>query len=60
MLHGTELFQGLVERIRQKTQIFIPAGKCNRCIGYLNNLIKLAGWEKIIQKSIDFAFCAGL
>ena len=27
MLHGTELFQGLVERIRQKTQIFIPAGK---------------------------------
>ena len=34
MLHGTELFQGLVERIRQKTQIFIPAGKCNRFIKY--------------------------
>lgn len=34
MLHGTELFQGLVERICQKTQIFIPAGKCNRFIKY--------------------------
>lgn len=34
MLHGAELFQGLVERICQKTQIFIPAGKCNRFIKY--------------------------
>ena len=34
MLHGAELFQGLVARICQKPQSFIPAGKCNRFIKY--------------------------